>query len=229
MRSASTSGSTVPRSKSPQSPPTPEVQMRVGRFVAERGLPALQQAVSGGQYDHPEGLFYGGRDPTWSNVTLRHVLREQGARCARLGWIDVHSGLGPNGHAERICASGDDAAALQRARAWWGDAVTSIHDGSSASARLTGLMWRAVGDECPQAETTGIALEVGTVPILELIEALRADQWLENHPEAPEAQRVAIKRQLRDAFYTDDDGWKQAVLSQAREAAMQAVQGLVAD
>jgi Protein of unknown function (DUF2817) len=210
-----------------QWPPTPAVQSRVGRFVAERGLAALQQAVSGGQYDHPEGLFYGGRDPTWSNVTLRHVLREQCAGCARLGWIDVHSGLGPNGHAERICASGDDdAAALQRARVWWGDAVTAIHDGGSASAPLTGLMWQAVGDECPQAETTGIALEVGTVPILALIDALRADQWLENHPEAPEAQRVAIKRQLRDAFYTDTDDWKQRVLEQAREAALQALGGL---
>jgi hypothetical protein len=31
----------------------------------------------------PEGLFYGGRNPTWSHVTLRHVLREHAARCAR--------------------------------------------------------------------------------------------------------------------------------------------------
>ena len=33
------------------------------------------------------------------------------------------------------------------ARAWWGDAVTSMYDGSSESALLTGLMWFAAGQE----------------------------------------------------------------------------------
>ena len=83
---------------------------------------ALQAAISGGQYEHPEGLFYGGRAPTWSQQTLRHVLQDHGRHCARLGWIDLHTGLGPSGHGERIFAGRDDAAALARARAWWGDA-----------------------------------------------------------------------------------------------------------
>ena len=51
-------------------------------------------------------------------------------RCQRLAWIDLHTGLGPNGHGERIFACRDDAAAFARAKAWWGD-VTSIYDGSS--------------------------------------------------------------------------------------------------
>ena len=40
---------------------------------------ALQQAISGGQYHHPQGLFYGGVGPTWSQSTVRQVLREHGA------------------------------------------------------------------------------------------------------------------------------------------------------
>src|SRR5439155_1664072 len=187
---------------------------------------ALQATISGGQYDHPEGLFYGGRNPTWSNLTLRHVLRDHGTRCERLGWIDLHTGLGPNGHGERINASRDDAAALARARGWWGREVTSIYDGSSSSAMLTGMMWLAAYEECPQAEYTGIALEFGTVPTMDVVDALRADQWLENHPEAPDEQRRQIKRQLRDAFYTDTDAWKQRVLEQSLDAASQALRGL---
>ena len=141
----------------------------------------------------------------------------------------MHSGLGPSGHGERIFAGAPgDTAALQRARVWWGEAVTAIHEGSSSSAQLSGQMNVVAAQECPQARATGLALEFGTLPMLQVIEALRADQWLENHPEAPEAQRVAIKRQLRDAFYTDTDAWKQAVLTQARVAADQAVRGLAA-
>jgi Protein of unknown function (DUF2817) len=209
-------------------PPTPEVKAGLAEFVTAHGQKALQAAISGGQYEHPQGLFYGGRNRTWSHQSLRHVLRDHGRRCTRLGWIDLHTGLGPSGHGERIFAGPDDAAALQRARAWWGTQVTSMYDGSSKSALLTGLMWGAAGQECAQAECTGIAMEYGTVTFNEVIDALRADQWLENHPDAPHAQRVHIKRQLRDAFYTDTAAWKARVVEQAVEAAYQAVAGLSA-
>ncbi|MDP1690856.1 MAG: M14 family metallopeptidase [Burkholderiaceae bacterium] len=207
-------------------PPAPEVEAGLAAYAAEHGERGLQTAVSGGQYEHPEGLFYGGRNPTWSQQTLRHVLQEHATRCTRLGWIDLHTGLGPSGHGERIFACREEAAALQRARAWWGPQVTSIYDGSSASALLSGLMWMAAYQEAPQAEYTGIALEYGTLPLNEVVAALRADQWLENHPEAPAAQRDAIKRQVRDAFYTDTDDWKQRIVEQGVQAARQAVAGL---
>ena len=162
--------------------------------------------------------------------TLRHVLQDHGRRCRRLGWIDLHTGLGPSGVGERIYAGGDDAAAIARARAWWGGpdgrAITSIYDGTSTSAPLTGLMWSAAPQECPQAEYTGIALEYGTVPLAEVLDALRADQWAENHPELAAPQRAAIRRQVRDAFYTDTPAWKQQVLAQGLEAAHQGVAGL---
>ena len=207
-------------------PPAPGVSAAIGKYIAERGERALQEAISSGQYDHPEGLFYGGRNPTWSQVTLRHVLQQHGTRCQRLGWIDLHTGLGPSGVGERIFACRDDAAALQRARAWWGEDVTSIYDGSSSSVQLRGLMWLAAYEECPQAEYTGIAMEYGTLPVMDVMTALRADQWLENHPEAGEAQRRAIKQQVRDAFYTDTNEWKDRIVEQAAEAAIQAVRGL---
>jgi Protein of unknown function (DUF2817) len=209
-------------------PPTPEIVARLERASREMGPAATQQAISGGQYAHPEGLFYGGLNPTWSHVTLRHVLREEATRCRRLAWIDLHTGLGPEGVGERIFACRDDAAALARARDWWGEGITSIYDGSSTSAPLTGMMWLAAYEEAPQAEYTGMALEYGTVPLEATLDALRADQWLENHPETDEAKRQTIKQQLRDAFYIDRDDWKARIVEQALDAARQAVRGLAA-
>ena len=118
----------------------------------------------------------------------------------------------------------------QRARAWWGGdgqtPVTSIYDGSSTSARLTGLMWTAIYEECPQAEYTGIAMEYGTVPLLDVLNALRGDHWLYRHPEAPDQTRREIQRRVKDAFYVDTDEWRAQVISQARQAMFQAVDGL---
>jgi hypothetical protein len=209
-----------------QWPPSADVEAQTRRFIEERGLRAWQAAISAGQYTHAQGLFYGGVNPTWSQQTLRHVLQDHVRRCARLAWIDFHTGLGPSGHGERIFAGRDDAQAIARARAWWGPEVTSIYDGSSTSALLQGLMWIAAYEEAPQAEYTGIALEYGTVPINEVLDALRADQWLENHPEIAAPQGEAIKRRLRDAFYTDTPVWKQRIVEQAVDAARQAVSGL---
>jgi hypothetical protein len=59
-----------------------------------------------------------------------------------------------------------------------------------------------------------------------MLGALRADQWAENHPEAPAAKRAQIKQQTRDAFYVDTDEWKQQVIDQAMDAVHGGVRGL---
>ena len=107
--------------------------------------------------------------------------------------------------------------------------ITSIYDGSSTSALLTGMMWSAIHDECPQAEYTGIAMEYGTVPVLETLQALRADQWLGAHPDAPPALAGQIRQEVLRAFYTDTDAWRETIIAQAREALRQAVDGLAGD
>jgi hypothetical protein len=207
----------------PTWPPTAANAAIIDDYLARYGAEQLQAAVSGGQCDFPDGLFYAGRAPAWSNTTLRDVLREHGLRRERIGWIDIHSGLGAWGHGEKIYAGPDDAAMIARARTWYGCDVTSFYDGTSTSAALTGVSFHAALDACPQAEFTGIGIEYGTQPLDDVFDALRAEQWLANHPEADEPVRLAIKRQMRGAFHDDRDEWKMIVYGQARVAVLQAL------
>jgi hypothetical protein len=207
-------------------PPTPENEQRLRDYAARHGERALQEAVSGGQCEFPDGLFYGGVRPAWSNGILRELLRAEGAGRATLGWIDFHTGLGRRGHGEKIFAGRAAPADLARAKHWWGDEVTSFHDGSSTSAPLTGVNYNAVYDECPQAAYAGIALEYGTLPFATVLDALRADQWLANHPEAPATQRTAIKSRIRESFYQDAADWKQQVYAQARASSVAALDAM---
>lgn len=211
-------------------PPTPDNQAAIAAYIQANGVGRFQTAVSQGQYAFSGGMFFGGTEPTWSNRTLRQVLKTYGARAQRIAWMDLHTGLGPSGVGERIFACQDEPQALERARAWWdgngSTPVTSFYDGSSNSALLTGLMWGALYEECPQAEYTGIALEYGTLPILDMIAALRADHWLHLHPEAPPALRASIQGQMMAAFYVDTEAWRAQVIVQARQALFQAVDGL---
>jgi hypothetical protein len=207
-------------------PPNAANQQATADYIAQHGMTGLQAAVTRGQHQYPDGMFFGGAGPTWSNLTLRKVLQQHARQTQRLAWIDLHTGLGPSGVGERIFACADDAAAFGRARAWWGPKITSIYDGSSTSAFLTGLMWMAAYQECPQAEYTGLALEYGTQPMDKVMMALRAEHWLHNHPQASADLKAQIKQDLMDAFYTDTDAWRTQILAQAQEAMHQAVRGL---
>jgi hypothetical protein len=204
-------------------PPPAANEAKLAAWVAANGAKAYQAAVSGGQYQFPDGMFFGGKGPAWSNLVLRSVLRDHAASRERLGWIDVHTGLGPRGHGEKIYAGTSLAADIERTRQWWGADVTSFLDGSSTSAPLTGINGVAARDECPGAAFAGIALEYGTYPIDQVLQAFRAEHWLHNHRGAPAAKRDEIKRHLRDMFYVDADDWKQMVYAQARDACMKAV------
>ena len=217
-----------------QWPPDATNQAAIADFIATQGAAAFQSAITQGQHAFADGLFYGGNSATWSNQTLRGVLRQHAGEAKHVAWIDLHTGLGASGHGERIWAGKDDAVAIARARNWWGGGengnpatpITSIYDGSSTSAFLTGLMWHAISQEAPQADYTGIAMEYGTVPVLDVITALRAEHWLNNHPEAPLELAQQIKTQMMTAFYTDTDLWRGQIISQARQAMFQAVDGL---
>ncbi|WP_354320390.1 M14 family metallopeptidase [Pseudacidovorax sp. 1753] len=214
----------------PQWPPAPRDQEALEHWIAKHGMGEFQAAVTQGQYAFAGGMFFGGQAPTWSQRTLRQVLRQHAARARRLAWIDLHTGLGPSGLGERIFAGRNDPAAYARASAWWGGGgttpVTSIYDGSSASALLTGLMWSSAYEECPQAEFTGIAMEYGTEPLMEVLTAMRGDHWLHLHPEVAPELAQSIHQRMRAAFYTDTDVWKQRIVDQAREALFQAAEGL---
>lgn len=207
-------------------PPTLPSTAGLLGYALRHGRMALQAAISRGQQIDQRGLFYAGVEPTWSHLRLVEILREHGRRCSRIGWIDLHTGLGPSGFGERIYKGRIDADSIARARRWWGPRVTSSEEGSSSSAVLGGTMDHAVMRECPQAEYNGLTLEYGTLPGRQVLNALRAEQWLELHPEADEARRKHIKRRLREAFYVETDDWKRQVLLQAREVMNQTLAGL---
>ncbi|BBQ01678.1 hypothetical protein BSFA1_68060 (plasmid) [Burkholderia sp. SFA1] len=190
-------------------------------YIERRGEWAYQQAVTTGQYTHAHGMFYGGDEPAWSTRTMRALLAEYGEPCDAIGWIDFHTGLGPSGFGAKICI-GD----VTRARRWWGADVTSPSDGTSIAADVAGPLLDTLRQTCPHAANASIAIEYGTVPLTDMLDMLRADVWVRHHPDAPEALKADIRRQIRAAFYIDDDLWRGMIAGQARAAALQALYGL---
>ena len=195
-------------------------------YAEEHGAGGLQAAITNGQYSHVGGIFFGGRQPTWSHRTLREIFRRHLGDAERVGVIDYHTGLGPRGHGERICPASPDAPALARVREWYGEDYTCPALGTSSATEIRGFNVIGMEDAVPDVEVTAIALEYGTLPTAEVKLALRADNWLHLHGDPRSAKGKAIKSQIRDAFYQDADDWKEMTWERAVETQRLALAGL---
>jgi hypothetical protein len=195
-------------------------------FAARHGPFALQEAISRGQYRHPDGLYFGGDRESWSASMLRDVFREELRDTAELMVIDFHTGLGEAGAAEMITEDVPGSQAYAHARRIWGDLVHSSEAGESVSAPLTGTIDTAVRAWMKGRKLTFAALEVGTQSLRDVFDALRRDNWLHLHAPEGYSRARAIKRQIRAAFYPDTDDWKRAVWNSADSVVAKAVAAL---
>ena len=192
---------------------TDEVQARTRKDLlaklTELGLGRAQQIISGGQFTHPTGVFYGGTEPSWSNRWLRDFVTHRLADVSRASIIDLHTGLGPWAHAELISSEPVGSAALARQRSWW-DGVTALGEDTSVSAEITGEWLGAVTDLAPTTELTAIAIEYGTVDPVMILDSLRADAVLHATGRQTSPEAAAIRAQVRAAFVDDDPAWLRA-------------------
>ncbi|MBX9946062.1 MAG: M14 family metallopeptidase, partial [Reyranella sp.] len=203
-----------------------ETERVFAAYAQKHGAFGLQGAISGGQYSRPDGIFFGGHAPTWSNRTVRAIAREELSRARRVAVIDFHTGLGPFGHGELICAVSPGAKSFARAKAWYGDEMTSPESGTSTSAVVVGVMTDAFPQELPDAEVTSIALEYGTYSVPEVLGAVRADNWLHQRGDLGSALGLTLKADMKERFFPAGDRWREMVWARADQTIGWALKGM---
>lgn len=195
-------------------------------FIAEKGQWAFQEALSFGQYNHPDGLYFGGQEPSWSRRTVSALIERYGQGRRDVGVIDYHTGLGPRGFGELIVTGGAHSDNYARARDWYGEDAKSPEAGDSVSAIVNGSLDEGYLKGLPDARVTFIAIEYGTLPPIQVLEALQADNWLYVHGDVGSEQGKAIKQQIRAAFYGEEPEWKESIWRRADEIVHKALNGL---
>jgi hypothetical protein len=199
---------------------------RFDAYATEHGAMALQAAIAQGQYIDDEGVFYGGKAASWSNRTMRAILKPYSGSVRKVAFIDLHTGLGPYGYGEMICNHLSPDPGVGRVKDWYGAEATLTDDGTSTSTLVTGDTQIGLTETIPQAEVTGITLEYGTLPVEEMLDAVRADNWLHVHGDLESPKGKEIKAQIRAAFYPDQEDWKKMVFDRAIDVAERAMKGL---
>lgn len=190
---------------------------------------ALIAALTSGQHDRPDGLFFGGRTASWSRTMLEDLLPRAFRVCGQLAIIDIHSGLGPFGHGERMIPAGAGPVARARAGRWYGLGVTVVGGEDSASAAVTGDWMSGAARLLPEVAVTPVAMEFGTRPVVQVLEALVGDAWLWRDRPGRADHAAEVMAATRDAFFPADPVWQGMILGQALAMIGQALEGLSHD
>lgn len=201
---------------------------KIRDFRAAHGEKAFQTARKAGQYRHAHSMFFGGFGPSWARLTLERIISEFGLPGrALVGVVDYHTGLGPFGYGEPICAHGPHSLGMTRVMEMYGQSVGVPELGTSSSIPLHGTS-RELWDALLGDRYTYVALEYGTYSQDRGLIALREDHWLHNQGPVDwtAAETRRIKRQIRDHYFPDMDDWKEMVLWRSRQILRQTLSGI---
>lgn len=181
--------------------------------LGERGF---QQAVCEGQHDYPDGLFYGGREPSWSNRTLHRIIASLPESVELLVHLDVHTGLGESGHGELVYTLDGAGAGARLAQRWFGHlGLQMIGGADSSTTKVHGTLNHAFLAARPT--TLSISIEYGTVDFAAMFGALREEHLFRTLGLSDSPEGLRASQALLECFRPDDEEWRQAVLSRFDE------------
>lgn len=203
-------------------------QVKLEAYRTAHGNLAYQIALTGGQFTHADGIFFGGHAPTWSRRTLQRVFESYLGDAEKIAVLDYHTGLGPYAYGEIIADNQPSDKDFGLLKQWFGNEVTSPTEGTSSSPPLNGTNGEGMRRFLPGATLAMVALEYGTEPKDRVLDALRGDAWLHNHGDLHADDAKAIKAEIKHCFGPDDVAWRNPVWERAAEVSGRLVSGLKA-
>lgn len=192
------------------------------------GTGQVHAQISRGQFSHPDGLYFGGHQPTWSNRIFCTILAECVAGTEQLAFIDLHTGPGAHGHASLTCADPETPSADARAQRWFGVRPENPAETRAAGGPIAGGIANAVRDIVLGAEVTSVTVKFGTVAHDRIFNALRVDNWMHLLGHQDSAESSNLKAQLLECYCPKSKNWRELVWIRSRQVFIDAVQGLTA-
>jgi hypothetical protein len=192
-------------------------QFRAMLAILRHGMPEMKQAVAGGQYDYPQGLFFGGTGPSWTYRTLTEALPRVLGEAQRIIHFDFHTGLGRWGTYQLLVDAGLDAGLYEWSRAQFGADVVHSDPKQSIAYHTPGDLAAWCRAAFPDRFYDLLCAEFGTYRPLRVLAALRAENqahfWA--RPDDPITRRA--KQQLLEAFVPATRWWRARAVAQGVE------------
>lgn len=201
--------------------------------ISRHGLPTLRQAVAGGQYEFPQGLFFGGHEPSeWVHILDRNLPLWLD-HISSVFHLDFHTGLGAWATYKLLLDSVITDSQLQWLSAHFDP--PGIEDLVETTTRRD-IAYRACGSlgkwcqgKMSHCDYLFLGAEFGTYGAVKVAAGLRAENQAHHwgQPQAPSTKRA--KQHLQELFFPASQSWQQRTLTQGIDLVMKAVQALTGE
>ena len=197
-------------------------RLRAAWAVHRHGLSVLQNAVATGQYEHSEGLFFGGREATALTRLIQERFWSWTRAAEEVVHLDLHTGLGA--YADyRLLIEPPHVPDLGWYRSRF-DAGRVVPVGDDTPYAARGVMGAWLARHPGPREYRFACLEFGTYSPLRVLAALRAENGAHHHLTPGAAAYGRAKRELVECFCPASGLWRRKALGRALEVIGQAVE-----
>jgi hypothetical protein len=202
------------------------VTLKMGLAIARYGLPALKQAVAAGQYDYPQGLFYGGERRSRLSDVLSANFDAWLGGSRHVMHLDLHTGLGDRATCILLIDNPLTEDDHRRLSAWFGPNSFEVAHSQGVAYRARGTFGQWCAGRSRSADYLYATAEFGTYSPTEVLAGLRAENQAHHWGRPEDASTERAKQRLVELFCPRSEDWRRRVLERGRELVAQAIRGL---
>ncbi len=209
------------------SPARSELFLLKSALVAHRyGIATLKQTLPVGQYQFPQGLFFGGRSPAQTHRILTAHLGRWLGLARRVVHLDLHSGLGKWGTYQLFAEVVKGSPRSEWLQQQFGADRLLTLDPQDLVYQSRGGFGRWCQVAQPQISYDFLLAEFGTYSMLRVLRALRAENRAHWWGQPEQRAYQWAKRELTEVFVPADRQWRRQALAQGVELCLTGIQAL---
>ena len=202
----------------------------IGSWSIRYGYRALQQTIPVGQYDFPQGVFFGGHAPSETLRLLDRQVAGWVGAAQRILHLDIHSGLGRWANCDLLLQDDERAEWVGRMKRHFGKLVKSDPiPGEKGRNHVAYCSKGTLGTWCQHRFADRsydfATAEFGTYSAIRVLSALRAENRLHQAETAPDVLDVA-RRRVVEAFAPRSRRWRNRVVELGVDIVRQGLQYL---
>jgi predicted deacylase len=209
----------------PQSPPA-----RFEPFLAKSlalidryGMSTLKNTLPVGQYEFPQGLFFGGKAPSQTHKILTAHLRRWLGLAQQVLHLDLHSGLGKWGQYQLFAELTRAAPRYQWLSQQFGSDRILTLDPGNLVYQPSGTFGHWCQTAFPDLNYDFLLAEFGTYSMLRVLKALRAENRAHWWGQAEDKSSQWAKQELLEVFVPQSQKWRRIALKQGVDLCLKGI------
>ncbi len=198
--------------------------LQVIALIITQGMTTLKNTIAGGQYDFPQGLFFGGNKAAKTVEILEENLAKWIRAAKQVVHLDFHTGgIKEKGEYKLLIEENHQSELFQKLTGKFNNLCTIEADGSEGIGyTVKGSLNTWCKAKFPDINYIVLTPEFGTNSSIRVLQALRAENFAHLYLKKEDNWYQQAKNNLVEAFAPSDANWRKLAISQGLDIVQEA-------